>query len=69
MSDEEKSRGFAGSSQNQNYYGTFQGVANYYPPFPQAPPQPAVGLPQPIAPPGTAGHPQLYGHGYQTVTG
>lgn len=67
MNDEQKGRGLTGNPQNQNYYGTFQGVVNYYPPFPQAPPQQVVGLPQPI--PGTSNHPLLYGHGYQTIPG
>ncbi|KAL6506888.1 hypothetical protein OROHE_022325 [Orobanche hederae] len=44
-------------------YGTFQGVANH-------PPQTAIGLPQPVAPPGISGAPpppQYYAHGYQAV--
>ncbi|WOG97867.1 hypothetical protein DCAR_0417208 [Daucus carota subsp. sativus] len=42
-------------------YGTFQGVANY----PQ--PQPAMGFPHPVAPPGASGQPtaHYYAHGYQ----
>ncbi|KAH9797745.1 hypothetical protein KPL71_005970 [Citrus sinensis] len=52
MNDEQKGRGLISNPQNKNYYGTFQGVVNYYPPFPQAPPQQVVGLPQPIPPPG-----------------
>lgn len=46
-------------------YGTFQGVANY-------PPQPVIGFPQPVPPPGITGSPapaQPYSHGYQAVTG
>ncbi|KAL9452217.1 hypothetical protein AB3S75_008079 [Citrus x aurantiifolia] len=71
MNDEQKGRGLISNPQNQNYYGTFQGVVNYYPPFPQAPPQQVVGLPQPIPPPGPgiSNHPLLYGHGYQTIPG
>ncbi|XP_071740683.1 uncharacterized protein [Rutidosis leptorrhynchoides] len=52
-----------------NYYGTFQGVANYPQPqqpyHPPPPPPPALGFPQP-SPPHT--HP-YYSHGYQTVPG
>lgn len=41
------------------HYGTFQGVANY-------PPQPVIGFPQPMPPPGSSGpSPQYYAHGYQ----
>ncbi|GAV61724.1 hypothetical protein CFOL_v3_05250 [Cephalotus follicularis] len=53
-------------------YGTFQGVANY-------PPQPAIGFPQPVPPPGHNDPPsvpppyppQYYSQGYQSapVTG
>lgn len=48
-------------------YGTFQGVANY-------PPQPAIGFPQPVPPPGLHGPPpppppEYYAQGYQTVPG
>ncbi|KAI8557997.1 hypothetical protein RHMOL_Rhmol04G0054500 [Rhododendron molle] len=43
-------------------YGTFQGVQNY-------PPQPVIGFPQPVAPPGSAEPPQYYGQGYQAVPG
>ncbi|KAE8655596.1 Ribosomal protein L18ae/LX family protein [Hibiscus syriacus] len=73
MSQDEKSRGVIPNfnPQNQYQYGTFQGVANYYPPFPQQqlpppPQQPFVGLPHPIPPPCFA---NPYVHGYQTVTG
>ncbi|KAM7492485.1 hypothetical protein LguiA_035406 [Lonicera macranthoides] len=41
------------------HYGTFQGVANY-------PPQPVIGFPQPMPPPGASGpSAQYYAHGYQ----
>ncbi|KAL0362598.1 UNVERIFIED_CONTAM: 60S ribosomal protein L18a-like protein [Sesamum calycinum] len=47
-------------------YGTFQGVANHPPPT-------AIGLPQPVPPPGISGVPppqsQYYAHGYQAVPG
>ncbi|XP_027170731.1 60S ribosomal protein L18a-like protein [Coffea eugenioides] len=42
-------------------YGTFQGVANY-------PPQPVIGFPQPVPPPGASDRP-YYAHGYQAVPG
>ncbi|KAE8713073.1 hypothetical protein F3Y22_tig00110217pilonHSYRG00002 [Hibiscus syriacus] len=52
MSQNEKTRGVTSNfnPQSQYQYGTFQGVANYYPPFPQQPPprQPFVGLPHPF---------------------
>ena len=52
-----------------DYYGTFEGVRSYHP---HAPPQPAMGFPQPVPPPG-AGDPsdasQYYAQGYQTVPG
>lgn len=72
MSEDGKDRGGVTSNfnpQSQYQYGTFQGVANYYHPhFPQQPPpQPFVGLPHAIPPPGCAANP--YVHGYQTVTG
>ncbi|KAK6284080.1 Large ribosomal subunit protein eL20 domain - like 2 [Theobroma cacao] len=66
MSEEGKNRGVTSNPQSQYRYGTFQGVANYYPPFPLQPPQPFVGFPQPVPPPGSA---NPYVHGYQTVTG
>ncbi|CAB4276433.1 unnamed protein product [Prunus armeniaca] len=84
MSDDSKTRGLAGDQQSQNqsqqYYGTFQGVANYYPTVPPPPPEPVVGFPQPVPPPGSTGRPPLPPHhqhhhhhhhhrGYQTVTG
>ncbi|XP_058210265.1 large ribosomal subunit protein eL20z-like isoform X2 [Rhododendron vialii] len=43
-------------------YGTFQGVQNF-------PPQPVIGFPQPVAPPGSAEPPQYYAQGYQAVPG
>ncbi|GMP53400.1 hypothetical protein CsSME_00018859 [Camellia sinensis var. sinensis] len=51
--------------QQQTQYGTFQGVANY------PPPQPVIGFPQPIPPPGAADAPPpgYYAHGYQAVPG
>lgn len=47
------------------HYGTFQGVANY------PPPQPTIGFPHPVPPPGATGQPspQYYAHGYQAVPG
>lgn len=75
MSDDSKSRGVAADQQSQYHYGTFQGVANYYPPPPppvsQPPPQPVVGFPQPVPPIGATAHPSYPHHyvGYQTVTG
>ncbi|KAL6282614.1 60S ribosomal protein L18a isoform X2 [Prunus avium] len=80
MSDDSKTRGLAGDQQSQQYYGTFQGVANYYPTVPPPPPEPVVGFPQPVPPPGSTGRPPLPPHhqhhhhhhhhrGYQTVTG
>ncbi|WCJ27384.1 60S ribosomal protein L18a [Euphorbia peplus] len=64
MAEEGKNRGVGSNLQSQQqYYGTFQGVANYYPsapPLPQ-PPHSVVGFPQP----------HYYHHGYHhpTVTG
>ncbi|CAL5393749.1 unnamed protein product [Camellia sinensis] len=51
--------------QQQTQYGTFQGVANY------PPPQPVIGFPQPIPPPGAADAPPpgYYAHGCQAVPG
>ncbi|KAI3815075.1 hypothetical protein L1987_14729 [Smallanthus sonchifolius] len=45
-------------------YGTFQGVDHH-------PPQPVIGFPQPVPPPGTPGGPPVnpYVHGYQAVPG
>ncbi|TQD88122.1 hypothetical protein C1H46_026325 [Malus baccata] len=68
MSDDSKTRGLSGDQQGQSqsqsqsqqqYYGTFQGVANYYPPPPQPPPEPVVGFPQPVPPPRSSGRPPL----------
>ncbi|KAK2642817.1 hypothetical protein Ddye_024580 [Dipteronia dyeriana] len=64
--DDEKSKG---NPQNQNPYGTFQGVANYYPPLSQAPPQPVVGFPQPVPPPASTWNPFSYGRSYHSITG
>ncbi|CAL5336163.1 unnamed protein product [Camellia sinensis] len=51
--------------QQQTQYGTFQGVANY------PPPQPVIGFPQSIPPPGAADAPPpgYYAHGCQAVPG
>lgn len=77
MSEEGKNRGVAsygGPSEQPSappppppyYYGTFQGVINsQYPP----PPQPVIGFPQPMPPPGVPGNAHYYSHGYQTVPG
>ncbi|XP_058095299.1 large ribosomal subunit protein eL20z [Magnolia sinica] len=59
---EGKSRGIDTDPQHQHHYGTFQGVPSY--------PQPAIGFPQPIPPPGAvAPGPPYYhhSHGYQAV--
>ncbi|KAK3205208.1 hypothetical protein Dsin_019254 [Dipteronia sinensis] len=64
--EEEKSKG---NPQNQIPYGTFQGVANYYPPLSLAPPQPVVGFPQPVPPPPSTWNPLSYGRGYHNITG
>lgn len=76
MSDDSKTRGIASDqqspNQSQQYYGTFQGVANSYPTIPPPPPEPVIGFPQPVPPPGSTGRPPLPPHhqrGYQTVTG
>lgn len=75
MSEEDKSRGLTGDQRSQLHYGTFQGVANYYPPAPQPPPQPVVGFPQPVPPPGSTADPRFpqyhlhHHYGYQTVQG
>ena len=71
MSEEGKDRGVASSDQpHPPYYGTFQGVANYYPPAPvQQSPQAVVGFPQPIPPPASYGGPQYYHQGYQAIPG
>lgn len=66
MAEEGKNRGNL-HNQHQQYYGTFQGVANYYPP---PSPQPAAGFPQPAAPQGlpTPNY-QYYPQYNATVTG
>ncbi|KAF2305419.1 hypothetical protein GH714_005111 [Hevea brasiliensis] len=58
MTEEGKDSFVAGNPQSRYYYGTFQGVANYYPPAPPPPPHPVVGFPQPVAP-----------HGYTVILG
>ncbi|XP_043707780.1 60S ribosomal protein L18a-like protein [Telopea speciosissima] len=69
MSEEGKSRGFVGGSDQQqhqqHHYGTFQGVPGY----PPLEPQPAMGFPQPVPPPGVGSPsaPPYYAHGYQAV--
>ncbi|XP_052178643.1 60S ribosomal protein L18a-like protein isoform X2 [Diospyros lotus] len=72
MSEEGKERGVASGDPHHHHhhhgvppelqYGTFQGVANY-------PPQPAIGFPQPVPPPGATANPQYFAHGYQAVPG
>ncbi|KAL6546399.1 hypothetical protein OROMI_022120 [Orobanche minor] len=50
-----------------NYYGTFQGVANYQPQHPP-PSHSVMGFPQPALPPGYSGSaPRSYPRGYQIV--
>nr|KAI4298257.1 hypothetical protein L6164_031836 [Bauhinia variegata] len=71
MSEDGTNRGVAGAGEHpsQAYYGTFQGVANYYP-YPhatQTSSHPVVGFPQPILPPGSFGGPRYYHDGYQIV--
>ncbi|XP_058101115.1 large ribosomal subunit protein eL20 isoform X2 [Magnolia sinica] len=64
MSEEEgKSRGI-GSDPQHHHYGTFQGPPPSYP-------QPAIGFPQPIPPPGAVASapPYHYHQGYQAVPG
>ncbi|KAL6561998.1 hypothetical protein OROGR_003005 [Orobanche gracilis] len=52
-----------------NYYGTFQGVANYQPQHPP-PSHSVMGFPQPALPPGYSGSaPRSYPRGYQIVPG
>ncbi|OVA05910.1 Ribosomal protein L18a [Macleaya cordata] len=65
MTDEEgKSRGIFGGDQPPPHYGTFQGVPPSYP-------QPSIGFPQPVPPPGVtaASAPPYYSQGYQAVPG
>ncbi|XP_038998593.1 60S ribosomal protein L18a-like protein, partial [Hibiscus syriacus] len=70
--DEGRNRGSAVDQQQQNQYGTFQGMANY-PPRPPRPNQHhqqhrgQMGFPQ-LSPP-TSTPPQYYPRGYQTVPG
>eukprot|EP00262_Sarcandra_glabra_P017604 TRINITY_DN606_c0_g1_i2.p1 TRINITY_DN606_c0_g1~~TRINITY_DN606_c0_g1_i2.p1 ORF type:complete len:150 (+),score=21.79 TRINITY_DN606_c0_g1_i2:248-697(+) len=67
MSEEGKSRGIVGDhqyhqQQQQQHYGTFNGVPSYS--------EPAIGFPQPIPPSGVvASAPPYYAHGYQAVPG
>ncbi|GKU92553.1 hypothetical protein SLEP1_g6264 [Rubroshorea leprosula] len=68
MSGEWKNVVPRGDPRSQYHYGTFQGVANYYPPFPQPLPQPVVGFPRPVVPSGSASTSVPF-HGYQTVSG
>ncbi|KAG8637430.1 hypothetical protein MANES_15G120601v8 [Manihot esculenta] len=63
MTEEGKDRDLAGKLQSLYYYGTFQGVANYYPPAPQPPSHTVVGFPQSVAPV----NPQYDSHGYSNV--
>ncbi|KAK7245689.1 hypothetical protein RIF29_40538 [Crotalaria pallida] len=75
--DDAKNRGIdvAATADHQPYYGTFQGVANFYPPPPpQNLPlsQPVVGFPQPIPPPQqqhqpSYGGPRYYYQGYHAL--
>ncbi|XP_030480082.2 large ribosomal subunit protein eL20y isoform X2 [Cannabis sativa] len=75
MSEQDsKTRGIGIDPESQYYYGTFQGVANSYPP-PQ-PSHPVFGFPPPLPPPAataSTSHPRYphthYNHGYQTVPG
>ncbi|XP_039001624.1 60S ribosomal protein L18a-like protein [Hibiscus syriacus] len=71
MNDEGRNRGSGVDQQQQNQYGTFQGVANYPPPRPPRPhqqqPRGQMGLPQPSPPPSTP--PQHYPRGYKAVPG
>ncbi|GMJ10039.1 hypothetical protein like AT1G17080 [Hibiscus trionum] len=69
MNDEGRNRGSTGDQQQQNQYGTFQGVANYPPPRPPRPQQHrgSMGLPQPSPPPSSVPSPQYYPQGYQTL--
>ncbi|KAJ9135882.1 hypothetical protein P3X46_033007 [Hevea brasiliensis] len=64
MTEEGKDSFVAGNPQSRYYYGTFQGVANYYPPAPPPPPHPVVGFPQPVAPHGYTVNHRYYSHGY-----
>ncbi|CAN1249133.1 60S ribosomal protein L18a-like protein [Linum perenne] len=78
MIGEGEGRGLVATGDNSDkpyYYGTFQGVANYYQ-QPSAPPplslqqlQPAVGFVHPIAPhhDSVVNHP-YYPHGYHAIT-
>eukprot|EP01018_Ginkgo_biloba_P010969 Gb_06480 [translate_table: standard] len=54
---EENARNHGGPA----YYGTFHGTGNY--------PQPAIGFPQPMPPPGAGANESYYQPGYQAVPG
>ncbi|KAJ0016873.1 hypothetical protein Pint_09986 [Pistacia integerrima] len=69
MSEEGKGEGATGNARNQNHYGTFQGVANYYPPYPPPLHQTVIGIPQPSRPPGSVLSTPLFAAGYQTISG
>ncbi|XP_044461961.1 60S ribosomal protein L18a-like protein isoform X2 [Mangifera indica] len=69
MSEEGKGNGGTGNVQYQNYYGTFQGVANYYPPYQPPLPHTAIGYPQPSRPHGSVRSTPLFAAGYQTISG
>ncbi|XP_059435820.1 large ribosomal subunit protein eL20-like [Corylus avellana] len=69
MSEDGKGRGLTGDQRSQLHYGTFQGVANYYPPPQHPPSQPVVGFPQPVPPPGSSADSRYHHYGYQTVQG
>ncbi|KAL0399526.1 UNVERIFIED_CONTAM: 60S ribosomal protein L18a-like protein [Sesamum radiatum] len=67
MSEEKRDHHYHPEHPPPPAYGTFQGVANHPPPT-------AIGLPQPVPPPGISGVPpppqsQYYAHGYQAVPG
>ncbi|KAE9594604.1 hypothetical protein Lal_00037447 [Lupinus albus] len=72
MADDAKNRGIydADHHHNQPYYGTFQGVANYYPPH-NPPPHAVVGFPQPLPPsqppPVSYDAPRYYYQGYHSL--
>ncbi|KAF5736322.1 hypothetical protein HS088_TW14G00462 [Tripterygium wilfordii] len=68
MSDNGKNRGLTADPERQFHYGTFQGVANYYPPPPVVPPHLVVGIPQPVPPQASIPN-SHFPYGYQTVAG
>ncbi|KAI7980742.1 hypothetical protein LOK49_Contig111G00005 [Camellia lanceoleosa] len=63
MSEGGKERGVASADPSQPHYGIFQGVSNYPPP---SHPQPAIGFPQPVPPPGAS---VPYANAYQAFPG